>query len=407
MAISSNTGCFRNMRYKLAFISSDERLIERLRKALSADCAIMPADPRHEGGLGAVERLDADGIIVDAGGHTGARTALEAMEAVRAAFPGLPLIAIGDETSAQMILASFRAGADDFMDREAPDAELRGAVLSRMREHAAKQGARACCLRLEILSPGPDDEDYDLALNLATMLASEDGSRRVLLLDLSLPASPLRPALGVEPTLTVAQAIREAHRLDWAFLDSALARSRESGLYVLPLADESGSRVAFPALDELSILLQIVRAMFDVVVVFWGPFSRQAMMAGADVEGRRLLLCCNQRFSSVRNAKLFLTELVAGGAAARDVVLAAHMLAPNLAPGAQDIARAVGAERFISLRTSWTALAHAHNQGRPLSLQGPSPYTAALKDFLASEGMLPARAPAPMSRLLRWLGRAS
>jgi hypothetical protein len=37
------------MRYKLAFVSSDEKLIERLRKALSADCAIMPADPRHEG----------------------------------------------------------------------------------------------------------------------------------------------------------------------------------------------------------------------------------------------------------------------------------------------------------------------------------------------------------------------
>jgi Flp pilus assembly CpaE family ATPase len=394
------------MRYNLVFISADDRLVERLRKALSADCAIMPADPRHGTGRDSVERLEADGIIVDAGGHTGARTALEAIEAVRMRFPDLPLIAVGDEMSAQMILASFRAGVDDFLDREASDAEIHAAILARLRDHAAKQGARASSIRFEILSPGPGDEDYDLALNLATMLACEDRSRRILLLDLSLPASPLRLALGVEPTLTVAQAIRDVHRLDRAFFDSALARSQESGLYILPLADESESRVAFPALDDLSVLLQILRAMFDAVVVFWGPFSRQAMMVGAGGDRRRMLLCCNQRFSSVRNARLLLAELNADGPAGRDVVLAVHLLAPDLAPGAKDIARAVGADRFIALRTSWVALAHAHNQGRPLSLQGPSPYADALEAFLVSEGLLRARAGAQASRLLHWLWKA-
>lgn len=404
--MSSNMGCCHNMRYNLVFISCDARLIERLQTALSADCAVMPIDPRQEGSQGLARRVDPNGIIIDAGGHPGARTVLEAIAAVRAQFSGLPLIAIGDEMSAQMVLASFRAGADDFLDRESSDTEIRAAILSRLRDNAAKLGGRVSAVRFDILSPGPADEDYDLSLNLAAMVAAADRSRRVLLLDLSLPASPVRLALGLEPALSVPLAVREMHRLDRAYLETALARSPETGLYVLPLADEETDVAGLPALNDLSILLQVLRATFDVVVVFWGPFSSQAFMVG-DGTGRRSLLCCNQRFSSVRNAKALLAKLKAGGVAAGDVTLAVHLLAPNLAPAAEDIVHAVGVERFLSLRTSWAALAQAHNQGRPLSLQGTSPYLSALRIYLASEGVLTAPAETRASQLLLWLRKAN
>lgn len=393
------------MRYNLAFISGDGRLIERLQTALSTDCAVMPVDPRHEGGLSLARRLEPNGIIVDAGAHPGARTVLESIAAIRTLFPELPLIAIGDEMSAQMILASFRAGVDDFLDRDSSDAEVRSAILTRLRDHAAKRGEGNSSFHFDILSSGPCDEDFDLALNLATMLATEDKSRRVMLLDLSLPASPLRSALGVETSLSVPQAIREMHRMDHAFFDTALAQSRESGVYLLPLADDSGDMPALPALNDLSILLQVLRAMFDAVVIFWGPFSRQVLASGGSAR-RRTLLCCNQRFSSIRNAKALLGELNAGGIGAGDVVLAVHLLAPNMAPGAEDIVRAIGAERSLLLTTSWTALAQAHNRGRPLSLRGESPYTSAVRAFLVSEGLLQARAGTRAIRLMHWLRKA-
>ncbi|HEU4550010.1 MAG TPA: hypothetical protein VFS01_09950 [Rhizomicrobium sp.] len=392
------------MRYNLAFISGDGGLIERLQIALSTDCALMPVDPRHEAGLSLVGRLEPNGIIVDAGVHPGARTVLESIAAIRALFPELPLIAIGNEMSAQMILASFRAGVDDFLDRESSDAEVRSAILTRLRDHAAKRGEGNSTFHFDVLSSGPCDEDFDLALNLATMLATEDRSRRVILLDLSLPASPLCPALGVETSLSISQAIGEMHRMDHAFFDTALAQSPESGVYLLPLADESGDMPVLPALNDLSVLLQVLRAMFDAVVVFWGSFSRQ-VLEGGDSARRRIFLCCNQRFSSIRNAKALLTELNAGGIGAH-VVLAVHLLAPNMAPGAEDIVRAIGAERSVLLTTSWSSLAQAHNRGRPLSLEGESPYTGAVRAFLVSEGLLQAGAKVRAPRLMRWLRKA-
>jgi pilus assembly protein CpaE len=393
------------MRYNLLFISGDTRLTERLQAVLSTECAVMPVD-RQDNGQALAQRMEPDGVIVDAGSHPGARTVLESISAIRAQFPDLPLVVIGDEMSAQMILASFRAGADDFLDRDSPDAEIHASILSRLRDRALKQGQGAAAVRFDVLSPGPADEDYDLALNLAVMIAGEDRARRVLLVDLSLPASPVRLALGVEPGLTVPLAIRELHRLDRAFFDSALSQSRDTGLSVLPLADEAADMTALPALQDLSILLQILKSMFDVVVVYWGLFSRQAALAGGDGSRRQILLCCNQRFSSVRNAKALLGELKSGGTPAHEVVLAVHQLAPNANPTPEDVVRAVGAERSIVLRTGWPALAQAHNQGRPLGLQGPSAYTSALRAHLAGDGLLPPASEGRAPNLLEWLRKA-
>jgi len=395
------------MRYNLLFMSGDSRLSERLKTALAAECAVMQADPRQEDNQALVTRMDPDGIVVDAGAHTGAKTMLESIAAIREKFSGLPLIVIGDEMSAQMILASFRAGADDFLDRDSPDAEINASILSRLRGRATQRSDQKAAIRFDILSPGSAEEDYDLALNLAAMLASGDRARRVLFLDLSLPASSVRLALNVEPSLTIPDAIREMRRLDRAFFESALGRSSETGLYVLPLADDAIDMTELPSLHDLSILMQILRTMFDAVIVHWGLFSRQAAQAGVDGGRRQVLLCCNQRFSSVRHAKSLLEALTAGGTHIQDIVLAVHQLAAGITPSPDDIVRAVGAERSLQLRTSWSVLVTAHNQGRPLCLQGPSPYVTTLRTYLATEGFLSEAEEPPASHLFGWLRRVT
>ena len=217
----------------------------------------------------------------------------------------------------------------------------------------------------------------------------------------------MRLALGVEAGLSIPQAVREMHRLDRAFFDSALARSQETGLYVLPLADEAADMAALPSLQDLSILMQILRTVFDVVVVYWGLFSRQAVQSGNDGGRRQLLLCCNQRFASVRHAKFLLKELLAAGTPIQDIVLTIHQLAPNLTPAPDAIARAVGAERFMTLNTSWACLVQAHNQGRPLCLAGASSYAMTLRSHLAGEGLLPAGSDTRTPNIFSWLRKAA
>lgn len=388
------------MRHNLLFLSGDAKLIERLEAALSGDCAVMPVDPRGQDSQAVAARFQPQAVVIDAGAHTGAKTILERMAAVRAQFPALPLIAIGDEMSAQLILAAFRAGVDDFVDRDASDGEIRNAVMSRLRDRNANAGVGAL---VNILSPAPSDEDSDLAFNIASLLAAPSRERRVLLLDLSLPVTPTHTGLGLEFTFTLAAALRDMARLDRAFLDSALARVGDTGLYVLPLTDDE-SDAALPAPRDLGVLLQILRSLFDAVVVHWGAFSRQAVRAGA--VGGTILVGCNQRFSSIRNAKSFLQSLHTPELNA-EPILVIHQLDTNLVPSPNDIVAATGARHSLTLRASWSTLALAHNRGRPLGLMAPSPYSDALRLRLAELGLLTQAEPGNVTgKLLHWLNRA-
>ena len=388
------------MRHNLLFLSGDAKLVERLEAALSADCAVMAVDPRGQDSAAVAARFRPLAIIIDTGAHTGAKTILERMAAVRTQFPGLPLIAIGDEMSAQLILAAFRAGVDDFIDRDASDGEIRSAVMSRLLGKEANDDAGGL---VSVLSSAPSDEDADLALNIASLLAGVASDRRVLLLDLSLPMTPARTALGLDFTFTLTAALRDMARLDRAFLDSALARTSDTGLYVLPLADDE-SEPALPQPRDLTVLLQILRSLFDAVVVHWGAFSHQVVRGGA--VGGTILVGCNQRFSSIRNTKSFFQKLVAAELGA-DPVLVIHQLDANMTPSADDIATAIGARRSLVLRATWNSLALAHNRGRPLALMPLSPYGDALRTQLAELSLLPQAEPGNVAgKLLHWINRA-
>jgi pilus assembly protein CpaE len=395
------------MSFNLLLMSGDTRLTARLQAALDGECTLMTADPRAEEGQSLARRFDPDGVIVDGGAHTGARTVLENIAALREQFASLPLIVIGDEMSAQMILSSFRAGANDFLDRESPDAELRSSILARLRRSATQSAHAGGSQLIDILSPSPSDEDYDFALNMASLIAQDGAERRVLLLDFSLPASPARVALGVELGFAIPDAIRDIARLDRTFLDSALARAPGSGLYILPLAEERAA-AALPALRDVLVLLQILRSLFDVVVIFWGAFSRQAALGGLSGENRQLYLCCNQRFASVRNAKNLLGEIRAADAPQADPVLVLQQCAPNLMPAPDDVLRAVGGSRMLVLRAAPAALVQAQNSGVPLCQSGPSAYGDALRLHLAEAGLLPGAQPdrGRTLDLLQWLRKA-
>lgn len=390
------------MAYNLLLMSGDAKLTQRLQTALGGEAALMTADPRNEDGQALAKRFDPHGLIVDAGTHTGAKTVLESITALHLQFATLPLIVIGDEMSAQLILSSFRAGANDFLDRESSDAELRATILSRLRDTTTKAN-HAGAILIDILSPSPSDEDFDFALNSAALIAVGDKERRVLLLDFSLPESPARLALGLELNFTIPAAVRDIARLDRTYLDSALARSAETGLYVLPLAEEAANGGNLPALRDVLVLLQMLRSLFDVVVIYWGAFSRQAALSGLAGENRHVFLCCNQRFASIRNAKSLLGELKGGNIPQVDPMVVIHQLAPNTTPAPDDIVRAIGGTRSLVLRTTSAALIHAQNRGRPLSLAGPSHYGDALREHLAAAELLPTSQVDKSRNLLDWL----
>lgn len=372
---------------RVLLISGDKELATRVKRALDADATVMLADPAADNVGEIAEQFRPEGVLVDADVSMGARTAFERLSTLRGWFADIPMIVIGNEAGAQLILTAMRAGAQDFIDRDARDDDFRNAV----RHHIAESRFRTASLsRLVMaLSATQADGDDDFALNMAVTIAAARPNEGVLLVDLGLPASNAAIALGLEMNFRVKDAVKEMSRLDRALLDSALARCPRSGLYVLPLALHGAESDWAMDIHDLRALLEICQSLYDVVIVSCGPFSRQEEILSLPEEGAPFFLPCTQRFTSIKAAAEML-RFVRNLRGGRDEpVLMIHEFAPGMAPDPVRIRNAVGAARALELPADWRELAESVNRGEPLALVPSSHYAREMSRHMQALNLTP------------------
>jgi pilus assembly protein CpaE len=383
-------------------VSSDATLIQTVKAALNTVASMLQVDHLS----GNEERLQSQfqpsGIIVDSDARSGVHTAFERIAEARRQFPALPVIAMGNEMSAQLVLAALRAGANDFIDRDSGTEQMRHAIQACLSHHGEPQ--RHSRSRIAgVLSSLPSEQDQDFALNLAIRAAKQVSSDMVLYIDLSLPVTQAGVALELEMKFAVPDAVREMSRLDKSLLESAVARDPRSGLYVMPLSGALRIDNAPLEAESFEALLQVLQTIFDVIVIGYGPFSRQMALLEMAMPVGHFFLCCNQRFSSIQAASDFISWFAGlENATVPDIVV--HEMAPGLIPAPADICKALRIPRSINVAGSWSQLAEQLNNGTPAAFAAASPYCQALDACLARMGGL---AVAPdrgiAARLRDWL----
>jgi pilus assembly protein CpaE len=303
--------------------------------------------------------------------------------------------------SAQLVLAALRAGADDFVDREAGPDQLQAAIhtcLARKSPDPAAGRGRV----VAILSALPSEQDQDFALNLAVRAAKSAPEKNVLYLDLSLPITQAGLALGIKPEFGVGDAVREIARLDRALLEGALARDPRSGLFVMPLAPQISAKAVVLETAGFAALVQVLRVSFDIIVIGFGPFSRQAPLLKMLEANATLFPCCSQRFPSVQGTADLLRWLKENKFSFPSH-LVVHELAPGLTPSPADIRKVLNVAASIDLDAGWDQLALQVNDGMPLALKA-SRYTRGLDACLARLELIPPPQAGLMSRLKSHLG---
>lgn len=376
--------------YRVLLISGEGALGEQVKRALETVATVMRADPMATDIVEAGKQFMPDAVIVDSDTRTGAQTTYERLSTIRQWFEETPIIVVGNEMGAQLILTAMRAGAQDFVDREANDRELKSVVLrhlgSRPGVGSSSRGQTVC-----VLSPTPGDEARDLAVNISSTLAAARRSDGVILVDLSLPASDAGIALGIELPFRVGDAVKDIARLDRALLDGALARCPRSGLYVLPLSRYGDADGWAVDMQDLRALIQMLQSLYDIVVIDYGPFSRQEDLIALPGANAIFFLSCNQRFTSIKAAGDLIRVVNALRPAAIDPVLAVHEFAPSLAPGFEEIRNALSPGHAVRLCARWAELADSVNRSLPLSLSGPSSYADQLTNILSVMGLMPER----------------
>ena len=116
------------MTSRLLLVSSDAAILRAVTSALDAAASLLQIDYLPEGGGDIREKFQPNGIIIDSDARSGVKSAYERIAEARQHFPSVPVIALGNEMSAQLVLAALRAGADDFLDREADSEQLQSAI---------------------------------------------------------------------------------------------------------------------------------------------------------------------------------------------------------------------------------------------------------------------------------------
>ena len=212
-----------------------------------------PLIPRMQG-------IQPDVILVDIPSDTSA-AALKTIEVLHQELPEVAVFAVGSMSQPQLIVSAMRAGASEFIERPTTTTDLLEAFvrLSTTQRKVKREGPRGKVFTVVNAKGGSGATT--VAVNLALALQSAHGN--VALVDLA-PLGHAALHLNLKAPFTVADAIRNLHRMDSSLLESFMTR-HPGGLQLLGWRQRSCR--TDPSTAEFARLFDMLATHFRYVVV--------------------------------------------------------------------------------------------------------------------------------------------
>jgi len=178
--------------------------------------------------------------------------------------PMVTVVALGDGYDSEVVIATMRAGARDFITVGQRGSEVSGLArrhltrLPRLPTHDGDQASVA------VLYGAQADADASLLMTHLALDLTHSGED-VLLIDLGLPAGESTGILGLESSFHFSDAVRNLRRLDATVIESAFSR-HSSGLTLLSLSDEPFSLESLNS-AELFLLMGSLKPHFGRILI--------------------------------------------------------------------------------------------------------------------------------------------
>lgn len=356
-----------------------------------------------------IATLSASLVFIDFGrvpleaSEASAESATAVAAAVRDAFPGLAIVALGSLQQSASAIAALRAGVRDFIDVEGDPAEalritkqlIEQASLSAQTERMANRRGKITVLLGARIGVGVST----LAANLAVKLQKGDAAalKTVALLDLGIPAADSSVLLDTQSEFNFVDAVRNLRRFDQTFVHTAFGR-HTSGLAVttLPADITSMREVSYASAVNL---LNRLRTFFDHQIVDLGGFTRLEFVAQVVRAADNVWLVCDPNVASAVSAMELLEGLRMhdidvrtskdhdAGDAQQKLHLIVNKFDATLHFGAEQIAERLGLPLLAVLPARTQALGRAVNQGRLLAdIAERDAYIRALDPLVARLG---------------------
>jgi pilus assembly protein CpaE len=189
-------------------------------------------------------------------------TAVRAIEALHSEMPTAAIFALGSMSQPQLIVNAMRAGAREYIERPTTTTDLLEAFVrlsSAQRKTKADSGQRGKVF--SVVNAKGGSGATTVAVNTALSLQSSFGN--VALVDLA-PLGHDALHLNVKPTFTIADALRNLHRMDGSLMESFMTRHPD-GLHLL--AGTSAPSAMEPSTGEFARLFDLLVNHYRYVVV--------------------------------------------------------------------------------------------------------------------------------------------
>lgn len=387
-------------------VSFDDEYAARFTRELEKICPTVHVSPLLRTLRSSVESLQPSIIIFDLQTiKTEDHTIFEIMESLNEAFPRARKIGLGHQNMPSQIISAMKAGACDFLDRDATPQEIRDTIAQQLRQVRSVRGERTGQV-IALVGGRENEGESEIASNLAAHFASNRPKGDVLLLDLTLEASQLEIEFNVEVTYSVRDALEELLRLDKSALMQVLAK-HSSGLRLLPLTTRNSNEDEISA-QQLATLLSALRNFFGTIVINAGclrdKYCQQYLLPLCD----RVLIVCTQTLGSIRAAREIIPPQDAESADEETFGLIVCKYDPDIELMPDQIAVRLGISVAGTLPPAWVSLANSHNIGVPLVLSSPGHrYARAIRDLAARlHQQDPKRSQSPLLGLWGQLKRA-
>ncbi|MGB0920364.1 MAG: AAA family ATPase [Alphaproteobacteria bacterium] len=369
---------------RIVAVTFDEAAAERMGDAVSGTAAVARVEPRADLVPQIVDTMDADMVVVDADAHqvTG-ESLIDIIEMIRQRAPDLPVVALGDETSAESVLAALRAGAVEFLERDGTVEEFRAALSARLQGRAARKRRGRARVTL-VVSGRAQDGEGSFAMNLAVLRAraAKATGGDALLVDFEIPTGSIELALGVKAGYTLKEAVADLGRLDATMLGDAAAHHEPSGLAFLPLATE-GERVRDLKGAELLSALSVLASLTDELVINGGALARSGGLRQLLALADETFVVVQQDMGSISAAAGLLrqSEIEKPEREQMRLIIADHD--DDVLLDISRVADALDVKVAATLPACRRAMINASNDGAPLAIAEPAhPYVKAASRFV-------------------------
>ncbi len=207
-----------------------------------------------------VQAMNPDVTLIDIPSEAPA-PALQAIELLHQEMPQAAVFAVGSLSQPQLIVSAMRMGAKEFIERPTTATDLLEAFvrLSTTQRKVKREGPRGKVFTVVNAKGGSGATT--VAVNLALALQAAHGN--VALVDLA-PLGHAALHLNLKAPFTVADAIRNLHRMDSSLLDSFMTR-HSGGMQLLAGANTPSSTE--PSTAEYARLFDMLATHFRYVVV--------------------------------------------------------------------------------------------------------------------------------------------